>query len=554
MNSLCENSRTNNCLATNRFVRHHGELIRFGYHCFDRMLCVARIPAFLQMGAVVRFLKDRRGANQLTPAFFRHIANSAHDTIRRQAHMAGVEIVAAPKDPNIDRQEWVAPYYRRLEPRQLAQGAAAVILKAREPARVIVSDPKNCHLEPAYRYVVVYNIYWHDPQCGRLFVRFCPYFPFNVQFCLNGHEWLSQQLLHAGIGFRKVENAFLACDAPARLQELADAFSPDDITQVLERVLPHWFPYFTPEERAQGYRHQAYMAQLEYCDNLVFHDATTTHRLFDRLLDLNRGIGRPDKLAIIFGRTRFRPDTRGSQTVVKMTPMRLPVIKSTFHHTSLKQYVKSNVLLRTESAVFQLKDLSLRKSITHLDRARQVLHQSKQRYLDVQQDVLGTFVDRGHLQRLRQPTLSANGRRTPGLRIDDPRLLALWQALTCFVHLVGHGAFRTKELLPDMRRILSQPDYKLSQLRYDLGKLRGKGLVQRLANTQRYRLSPEAFRLAIVYSKIYHRLLAPLTSGVLAPLPKDNLLLNRNQSPLDRLYRTLDESLTKITDLLALAA
>ena len=45
------------------------------------------------------------------------------------------------------------------------------------------------------------------------------------------------------------------------------------------------------------------------------------------------------------------------------------------------------------------------------------------------------------------------------------------QALTCFVHLVGHATFRTKDLLTDLQRILNQPEYRLSQLRYDLGKL-----------------------------------------------------------------------------------
>ena len=581
MNSFSDNQLSTHSLTpsltTNRFVRHHRQLIRFGYHCFDRMLCLARIPAFLNMGAVVRFLKDQRGADKLTPALFRQISSRVHDSIVEHAQNTGVDIVDAPKEPNLYRHEWVLPYYRKLEERLRRSRSAssdsafsdsdsdvasdptargmgvAVILKARESARVIVSD-KSGHLDPAYRHVALYNIYLHDPQCGRLFVRLCPYFPFNVQVCLNGHEWLAQQLAREGIGFRKVDNAFLDCDDPRRLQELADAFGPDDISQLVDRVLSQWFHYFTPEEREQGFRHQAYMAQLEYCDNLVFHQSTTVHRLFDRLLDLNRGIGHPDKLAVIFGRPRFRPDTRSGQTVITMTRLRLPVIKSSFKHTSLKQYVKSNVLLRTEATVFQLDDLSLRKAVTHLDHARKALHQSNQRYLDVQQDVLGTFIDRDHLQRLRQPTVSASGRRTPGLRIDDPRLLALWQALTCFVHLVGHVAFRTKDLLPDVRRALNQPDYKLSQLRYDLGKLRGKGLVQRLPNSHRYRLTPEAFRLAIVYTKIYHRLLAPLTTSLLEPLPTDNLLLNRRQEHLDRLYRTLHQSLEKITALLGLAA
>ncbi len=63
------------------------------------------------------------------------------------------------------------------------------------------------------------------------------------------------------------------------------------------------------------------------------------------------------------------------------------------------------------------------------------------RYLAIQQDVLETYVDRGQLARLRQPTITPSGRRTPGLKLDDPRLLAVMQALTCFVHLSRGGRF-----------------------------------------------------------------------------------------------------------------
>src|SRR2546430_3179170 len=50
------------------------------------------------------------------------------------------------------------------------------------------------------------------------------------------------------------------------------------------------------------------------------------------------------------------------------------------------------------------------------------------RYLAIQQDVLETYVDRGQLARLRQPTITLSGRRTPGLKLDDPRLLAVASA------------------------------------------------------------------------------------------------------------------------------
>jgi len=533
----------------NRFVQHHHRLIRFGYHCFDRILLNARMPQFLSMGAAVRFLKDRRQHDRLNPNVFKQISNNYHEWVGEQAQRLHIPLVDAPQDPDVRRHDWVQPYYKQLG----SLPGTALIMKARERARVIVSD-RNGFLTAADRFVNLYYFYLLDAQCGRLFLRLCPYFPFNAQLCLNGHEWIAQHLRQEKIDFRQDDNALLDCAQPHRLQEFADAFGAAAINQVLEGSLAQWLPYFTAEEHADGYRHRAYFAQVEYCDNLIFHQRATLHRMFDRLIDLNRSIGHPDKLAIIFGRPCFHPDTRTGQTRIKMTTARTPVISSLFKHTSAKQYVKNNVLLRTEAASYQLNDLSLPKSIEHLDRVRDVLHGSTERYQNVQQDVLATFVDRGQLERLQQPTLSATGRRTPGLHLDDLRLLALWQALTCFAHLVGHGTFRTKDLLPEAQRALNRPDYQLSQLRYDLGKLRVKGLVVRLSGTQRYQITSEGYRLAVFYSKIYHRLLAPITAGIREPITADNRVLNHRQCKLDRLYQALDENLDRLSAFFGLAA
>src|SRR5262249_51462583 len=159
--------------------------------------------------------------------------------------------------------------------------------------------------------------------------------------------------------------------------------------------------------------------------------------------------------------------------------------------TSLKQYVKGGDVLRTETSCFQLNDLSVPKDVKNLPKLREVLDRSNERYLEAQQDVLVSPLDRGQLERLSRPTVSAAGRRTLGLHLDDRRLLAVLQALTGFVHLLGRGCFRTGQLREEVRGALADPGYRLSQLRYDLGKLRGKGLVVRLPRSQRYELTPE---------------------------------------------------------------
>jgi hypothetical protein len=43
------------------------------------------------------------------------------------------------------------------------------------------------------------------------------------------------------------------------------------------------------------------------------------------------------------------------------------------------------------------------------------------------------------------------------------------------MYVIGKGCFRTVDLLEDVQRALGKADYQLSQLRYDLGKLRVGG-------------------------------------------------------------------------------
>src|SRR6516162_3925574 len=179
-----------------------------------------------------------------------------------------------------------------------------------------------------------------------------------------------------------------------------------------------------------------------------------------------------------------------------------PVLSSMYQTTGIKQYVKHDVGLhgrglRTESSSHQLRDLSIRKNLNNLNKLREVMDTANQRYLSVQQDVLASYVDRGQLEQLSRPSISATGRRVPGLHIDDPRLVATLNAILCFAYLVGKGLFHTRDLLGDVQRSLCNPHYTLSQLRYDLSKLRGKGLVLRVAGTQAYQVSSEGYRIAI---------------------------------------------------------
>jgi hypothetical protein len=225
-----------------------------------------------------------------------------------------------------------------------------------------------------------------------------------------------------------------------------------------------------------------------------------------------------------------------------------PVIRSEYKSSSIKQYVRDHLILRTETTSYHTPDLGVNKGVEHLPELRQTMAASNERYLEVQQDVLETFVDRGQLDQLRQASVSPSGRRTPGLKLDDPRLLAVLQALVCFALLAGRGRFRTTDLHQAAATALGKTtaSYTLGQLRYDLAKLRVKGLVERIAGTQTYRLPSAGYRIAVLYLKLFHRIYAPLTAGILDPVPWDDRLPPERRASLDRLYVAVDRALNHL--------
>ena len=62
----------------------------------------------------------------------------------------------------------------------------------------------------------------------------------------------------------------------------------------------------------------------------------------------------------------------------------------------------------------------------------------------------------------------------------------------------------------------------MSQASYDLARLRGHGLIEPIAQTKTYRLTGDGATFALVYSRVHHHVLYPLTvhdQPIAAPAP-----------------------------------
>jgi hypothetical protein len=537
----------------NSFCEHHKNSIRFHYRCFDRILLNGLIQPFQQPERVIGFFDTYRRLYPVSRGVLHRVADHFQQWLKTWAEKHNIPVIEAPKGR---RDEFVEPYFMGAEPDEVV-----VVLKAREPARILIAigdkASNRWHLQFAERWVVQYNFYLNDGRWGRMFVRVCPYLPFSARVCLNQHHWLANRMREEGIDFQQCSNAFMRCARPERLQELADALTPRDLIACGQKWLACFTPFFTPQERDEaGCQHRLFFAQTEFCDNLVFHRRAALDKLSERLLDANRTIGQPNKITTIFGRKiskRYRGELR---TEIERMDLANPVIRSHYRNGFIKQYVRDHLILRTEASTNNVTDYGVRKAIDNLLALRATLSAINDNYLNVQQDIVETFIDRGQLRRLAQPTITATGKRIPGLKLDNARQLALMHALVRFSHIAAANSFTTADLLPRVLDTLGSDGdrYTLASLRYDLSKLRAKGLVEKLPHSRRYRLLPNGYSICLVFLKLFERVYAPLTAGLLSPVRADAKLRTQNRSLLDRLYQRVVDDLDALIEAVGLKA
>ena len=537
----------------NAFFEHHKNSIVFNYRCFDRLLLNGLIQPFQQPERVIGFFNTYREGKRVTRNELGGIAEQYQNWVTNRSQKWNAPVLEAPANR---RDKFLDPYFDKAKPDQIA-----AIVRAREPGRILVANGNKkddrWHLQITQRWVNHYNFYLNDVRWGRMFVRMCPYFPFTARVCLNQHHWLANRMREEEIDFQQCTNAFLKCGNQKRLQELADSLTTKDLLTCGQKWLAYFTPFFTEAERKDhGCQHRLFFSQVEYCDNLIFHKRAALDTMEERLLDANRTIGQPNKISTIFGR-KVTKNYRGElKTVIADLDLPNPVIRSHYGNGFVKQYVRDHVLLRTEAASNNVVDYGIKKAVENLPQLRDKMSAIADNYLNVQQDILETFVDRGQLHKLAEPTVLANGKRVPGLKLDHPRLLAVMHALVRFAHIAAGNTFSTAEIHSYALDALGCPadKYKLGSLRYDLSKLRAKKLVEKLPHSRRYRLTPEGYSIGLVFLKLFERIYAPLTAGLLCPFPGDKKVAHEKRTQLDRLYQKVVDDLDKLVAAVGLKA
>ena len=394
------------------------------------------------------------------------------------------------------------------------------VLTSVEPCRSfeVYRDRTTGHLQlqPRIRKCLFLDHYAVHPVFGFLHARIQSWFPFSIQICLNGREWLARQMDACGLAYARQDNCFpwiedwqqaqhlldqqLTVDWPTRLAEIAHGLNP--IHQQLFSAHPatyYWSTY-----------------QSEWAIDVVFRDAATLRRLYPRLLeqamvglscrDVMRFLGRKIPLS---GQL---PTNFAGQVVSDLREREEGVrIRHRLNNNSVKLYDKAftslGSVLRAETTINSVDDFRvfrareghvgdepawrpLRRGVADLSRRAEVARTAAERYLDALGSVDLDTTLHDVVRRLGQPTYW-HGRRVRGLHPFDPDDRQLLQ-------LIGRGEFTLNGLRNrDLQHLYfahapatpAETRRRSAWVSRKLRLLRAHGLIYKITRTHRYQLT-----------------------------------------------------------------
>lgn len=524
-------------------IRDH---VTLTVECVDRLYLNAYVPRLQGEGGVIGFLRQR-GQTIPSPAIFGQITAAFKAGLRAWCRERDIPWLEFKKGERKD--DVVEPYRRSFSNRT---GVVLVgVAQERATGWRGTKHVEGGRIHFEYRrtsvYVAHYYVYFVDDEWGPGFLKICGYAPYTLKLCLNGHEWAKRQLAKAGVAFTALDNGFLACADPATLRAICDRLDAADVQACLDRWLTLVPLPLTRADDAAGFGYRLSILQLEVSRTQVFDRAQRGRELFEEVIREHLDLGRPDRIQVLFDRKVIKTTPGRSSTRV-VTHGVLPSLHVEYKRCHVKQYFKEGRALRTETTINDAHDVGLSRGLSNFARLRDLGQRINRRLLEIEELAHDCGLGAADLADLVLPSRTPEGQPAPGLRVGQPRVEALLQAL-CVFTMLPQG-ITNRQLRPLVAQLLGVPDdrYTARQMGYDLRRLARKGLLHRPPGTLRYELTPYGRRVALFLTKLHVRLLRP---GLRAADPRLPLSA---PPPLRLAFDQLDDALDTMLDDARLAA
>ena len=539
------------------FGKLFASLLRLVYHCFDRVVIQGYLPLLTRPEHIVYFFRDVHGIYPITKQVLRQRTQDYQHWV--EAFARNHHIPLEWPDPDMKKkglrqEDFARPYLVVMQRRQ--RFGVYFIFKTTEPGPNFRScPPKYPTQDPDYRILrrhwsryTHYYFYIRDEVLGPIILCVGSFLPFSTRYWINGHSFIAVELQRQGVRFHKHDNAFLSVSDPQALYLNGHRLSPD----IIRKRLDYWTlvlgPKFSNKDRAAiPLRREYSLNQVEYCRNFLFRRHVPIHKIFERSCELGWFRLTADQIAQIFGVRKHKRMRGKLHSMLEKLDHGHHVLRIYCKSLLARMYEKFATFLRLEICVNRLKDLGLNKGLENLNALRQRLVAVTDRLADFEADLLNVHVDFPLFQRLALP-IQVGRSKIPGIKIQDTRMMRLMEVL---LHggsqLVG---WRTAQIHESIRAAfgLTAEQYTLTQLRYDLRKMKGHGLLERDGRRFCYRLTDKGKRVAAMFVLFHQRICGPLANSLFHHRPEKTA---KPPARIEAAYHRADAAIQKLVDLVA---
>ncbi len=504
----------------------------------DRLYLNGYVPHLQHGAGLVGFLSQHRGYPIASPALLGQITGQFVAQVKAFAQREGIPLFPFERHESKDQ---CAHHWRAQRPVRdavvfigVAQEKANAFSARRLPGkRALFEFTRGKSVLPNY-----YYFYLDDADWGEAFIKVCSYAPWGLKVYSNGHEWLKRQLAKEGIGFQALDNGFLSCQNPERLQALADTLGPEHIQRFLKKWLERLPMPLCSRDRAAGYDYRLSIWQMEFSLTQIVDRPLAGRQFFEEIIRDNIDLGRPDRVQLIFPR-KIIATTPGSFRTRVLREGVQPSLHISYKQFDLKQYFKEGRGMRTEGTFHNTGDFGVNKGIENLPYLKELGRQINRRLLEVEPVSQNCGLSAESIQRVVLPTVTKDGQRASGLKFGDPRVMALMLALCLFGCVID--GFRGRELRRQVASLLGVglEEYSAAKMSYDLRRLVRKGIICRVAASHRCYLTPYGWKLARLYARLDARVFRPALTAMNDPpqvLP----------GPLKRALQAVDAELDRL--------
>jgi hypothetical protein len=313
--------------------------------------------------------------------------------------------------------------------------------------------------------------------------------------------------------------------------------------------------YLVPvaDQQRMGIRYQWSNYQMEYSRNLLFSRGRNMEEIFQSVIDRTRGILNVQTVKTIFGRKRRPYRRRGKEPRFEVDVERptydLTVFKVHCGRFTLKIYTKGDGVLRIEGIVHNAKKEFARGGygIERFGEIADALRSMVERFLEALRSMDVCWVSDDTLDRLPEPS-QVGASRVAGVDLNRRRMRAVMAAVLALSAKLPR--FRVEHLAPMTAEILGTP-YTRRQASYDLKKLRGKGLVEKIEGTRGYYSPPDGMRTMVAVVALREKVIKPILAG---SVTRHRTRPGKNPDLTDSHYHAIREEMEKLFQTLGIAA